>query len=114
LTLQGTVMSGNAVQLMIGRLGRMSGVKRLHPYLCRHTFATNYLLNGGDVFTLQQILGHTTLEMVRRYVNLASAHVRVQHRKFSPMDKMDLKKFRLGNTHRGADQRQRRAARKSL
>jgi integrase len=47
-------------------------VERLHPHLCRHAFATKYLVNGGDVFTLQQILGHTTLEMVRRYVNSAS------------------------------------------
>ncbi len=90
LTLEGRAMSDDAVQLMIRRLARKSGVRRLHAHLCRHTFATNYLVNGGDVFTLQQILGHTTLEMVKRYVNLASAHVRVQHRKFSPMDRMNL------------------------
>jgi len=88
LTPEGRAMSANGVQMVIRRLALKSGVKRLHPHLCRHTFATNYLMNGGDVFTLQQILGHTTLEMVRRYVNLASAHVRVQHRKFSPMDRM--------------------------
>ncbi len=81
-------MTSEAVQLMVKRVARKSGVERLHPHLCRHTFATNYLVNGGDVFTLQQILGHTTLEMVKRYVNIASAHVRVQHRKFSPMDRM--------------------------
>jgi hypothetical protein len=40
------------------------------------------------VFTLQQILGHTTLEMVRRYVNLANAHVMTQHKRFSPVDRM--------------------------
>jgi site-specific recombinase XerD len=90
LTPEGRAMSANGVQMVIRRLALKSGVKRLHPHLCRHTFATNYLMNGGDVFTLQQILGHTTLEMVRRYVNLASAHVRVQHRKFSPMDRMRL------------------------
>lgn len=84
LTLEGRPMSGNAVRQIFGRVGQKSVVKRLHTHLCRHTFATNYLINGGDVFSLQQILGHSTLEMVRRYVTLASAQVRVQHRKFSP------------------------------
>jgi hypothetical protein len=52
----------------------------------RHTFAVNYLVNGGDPFSLQRILGHTTLEMVRRYMHLADFHVRLQHRRYSPMD----------------------------
>jgi len=52
-------------------------VERLHPHLCRHAFAAKYLVNGGDVFTLQQILGHTTLEFVWRYVNSASHPVGV-------------------------------------
>ena len=96
LTLEGKPMSVNAVKLIFARLAQRSGVKRLHAHLCRHTFATNYLINGGDVFSLQQILGHTSLEMVRRYVTLASAQVRVQHRKFSPMDRMNLGRVRLG------------------
>jgi site-specific recombinase XerD len=102
LSLEGKQMKGNAVQLIFSRLARRSGVKRLHVHLCRHTFATNYLINGGDVFSLQQILGHTSLEMVRRYVTLASSQVRVQHRKFSPMDRMNLGRVRFGSmTHNG-------------
>ena len=81
LTLDGQRLSNNALQLIMKRLGMRSGVKRLHAHLLRHTFAVNYLVNGGDVFTLQQILGHTTLEMVRRYVNLANAHVMTQHKR---------------------------------
>jgi integrase/recombinase XerC len=96
LTLEGRPMTINAVKQIFSRVARKSGVKRLHAHLCRHTFAPNYLINGGDVLSLQQILGHSSLEMVRRYVSLASAHVRVQHRKFSPMDKIDLRKFRSG------------------
>jgi site-specific recombinase XerD len=96
LTLDGKPMTANGVKLIFQRLARKSGVKRLHVHLCRHTFATNYLTNGGDVFSLQQILGHTTLEMARRYVTLASSQVRVQHRKFSPMDRMNLGRVRLG------------------
>lgn len=99
LTLEGTPMTINCLKLIFGRLAEKSGIKRLHPHLCRHTFATNYLINGGDVFSLQQILGHTSLEMVRRYVTLASSQVRVQHRKFSPMDRMNLGRVSLGRTH---------------
>jgi site-specific recombinase XerD len=103
LTLEGKPMTGNSVQLIFARLAQRSGVKRLHVHLCRHTFATNYLINGGDVFSLQQILGHTSLEMVRRYVTLASSQVRVQHRKFSPMDRMNLGRVKLGRmTHNGS------------
>ncbi len=92
LSLDGKPLSQNTVKMIFRRIAERSGVKRLHPHLCRHTFATNYLINGGDVFSLQQILGHTTLEMVRRYVTLASAHVTIQHRKFSPMDMIALNK----------------------
>ena len=88
LTLDGRPLGRSALTQAIKRAAMRSGVTRLHPHLCRHTFATRYLINGGDVFSLQQILGHSTLEMVRRYVNLASAHVAVQHRKFSPMDRI--------------------------
>jgi hypothetical protein len=53
----------------------------------RHTFARGYLVNGGDVFSLQQILGHATLDMVRRYVFLASFEtVRRLHAAASPAD----------------------------
>jgi integrase/recombinase XerC/integrase/recombinase XerD len=93
LTLEGTPMTKNCIKMMFQRIAKKSGVKRLHPHLCRHTFATSYLVNGGDVFSLRQILGHTTLEMVGRYVTLASAHVTVQHRKFSPMDRMSINKL---------------------
>ncbi|MFC1866089.1 tyrosine-type recombinase/integrase [Chloroflexota bacterium] len=70
-------LTENSIKLMFARLARISGVSRLHAHLCRHTFATRFLINGGDVFTLQQILGHSTLEMVRRYITLASSHVAI-------------------------------------
>lgn len=90
LTIDGKPLSVNCIKMMFQRIAKKSGIKRLHPHLCRHTFATNYLINGGDVFSLQQILGHTTLEMVGRYITLASMHVTVQHRKYSPMDRATI------------------------
>lgn len=92
LSTDGSPLTENSPKLMFARLAHRSGVKRLHAHLCRHTFATKFLINGGDVFSLQQILGHATLEMVSHYVNLASSHVTLQHRRFSPLDRLNLQK----------------------
>jgi integrase/recombinase XerC/integrase/recombinase XerD len=92
LSIHGEPLTENSAKLTFARIARRSGVNRLHAHLCRHTFATRFLMNGGDVFSLQQILGHSTLEMVRHYANLASNHVVTQHQKFSPLDRVDLRK----------------------
>ena len=44
-----------------------------------------YIRNGGDSFSLQEILGHY-VDMTRRYVHLARRDVAEQHKKFSPME----------------------------
>jgi site-specific recombinase XerD len=94
LTLDGKPLRANAVKLLIKRWGKKAGIPRLHAHLCRHTFATNYLIhNCGDVFRLQQILGHTTLEMVRRYVHYASSQAMINTKSSSPMDHMGIKKL---------------------
>lgn len=79
-------VSGNALKQLFVRLKARTKIGRLHPHILRHTFATKYLMNGGDVFSLQQIMGHTSLEMVRRYSHLASSYVVDRHKKFSPLD----------------------------
>jgi len=92
LSVHGTPLTENSMKLMFSRLARRSGVRRLHAHLCRHTFATRFLINGGDVFTLQQILGHSTLEMVRHYVNLASNDIIIKHQRCSPLDRLNLRR----------------------
>ena len=92
LSAAGSPLTGNSLKLTFARLAKRSSVNRFHAHLCRHTFATRFLVNGGNVFALQQILGHSTLEMVRHYVTLASSDVTMQHRKFSPLDRIVLNK----------------------
>ncbi|MEG0897430.1 MAG: tyrosine-type recombinase/integrase [Ruthenibacterium sp.] len=55
-----------------------------------HTFASCYLENGGNVFSLQQILGHTSLEMTRRYVHLTTPENVKNFRLCSPLDKLAI------------------------
>jgi Phage integrase family len=83
-------ISSRGLQHMLRRLkGRVGVTGRLSPHSLRHTFARSYLVNGGDVFSLQRILGHTTLDMVKRYVALAEFEiVRRLHAFASPADRL--------------------------
>jgi integrase/recombinase XerD len=73
------------VKLLCGELGFAPPVRTLHAF--RHTFAVNYLRRGGSVFHLQKVLGHSTLEMTRRYANLVTADLQAVHERVSLLSK---------------------------
>jgi site-specific recombinase XerD len=73
LNVNGNRITLRALEEMIKRAGDYAGIRGLHPHRLRHTFATRFRTLGlGDTFQLQHFLGHTSLEMVRRYVSAAS------------------------------------------
>ncbi len=54
---------------------KKAGVKHITVHDLRHTFASNYMMNGGDIFELQKLLGHTDIKMTMRYAHLSRKHL---------------------------------------
>jgi integrase/recombinase XerD len=83
LTKFGDPLTRRMTNKIIERIGEKAKVEnvRLSAHTFRHTFAKNWLMNGGDIFSLQKILGHRTLDMVRSYVNITFKDIQSQHSK---------------------------------
>lgn len=64
----------------------LNGIKA-SAHALRHTFAKFYIQNGGDPFTLQKLLGHSRMDIVRLYVQMNVTDLAEAHKKFSPANK---------------------------
>lgn len=83
--INGENVTKNTISLIFRRLRKKTNIN-IHPHLLRHTFATLFLINGGDIANLQIILGHTTLNMVLNYLHLANQlNISIQS-KYSPLE----------------------------
>ena len=93
-TQTGEALRPNGLLQLVGRIGTAAKIEatRCSPHTFRHSFAVQFLRAGGNVFSLKEILGHTTLTMVNRYVSLAQADIENQHRQFSPGDRLGTRK----------------------
>lgn len=83
-------MGKTALLFLIKRLGEKVGIAKCHPHRFRHTFSITYLRSGGDIFTLQKLLGHSSLDMVKHYARLAQVDIEQAHRRASPADNWRL------------------------
>jgi site-specific recombinase XerD len=90
VTLDGFALDRISLRRTLHRLGQRAGVADVHPHRFRHTFAIQFLRNGGNMYVLQMLLGHSTLEMCRKYLLLAQTDADETHKRASPVSNWRL------------------------
>jgi site-specific recombinase XerD len=80
----------NNLRHTLNQIAENAGVDNVHPHRFRHTCATEFLRNGGNVFELKRILGHEKLATVEIYLELATVDIQRAQQEHSPADKWRL------------------------
>ncbi|MEQ4486183.1 tyrosine-type recombinase/integrase [Cohnella silvisoli] len=90
VTLDNRPFDEGGIRTMISRICKIANIQGVQCscHTFRHTFAKKYLLNGGDIFSLKKILGHSRIEITEMYVELFSRDLQTQHEKYSPLEQM--------------------------
>jgi site-specific recombinase XerD len=88
LTRAGTPLTRAGIYQIVIRRAKMAGVPVPGMHDFRRAFAINFLRNGGDVATLQRLLGHTDLRVINRYLKLLDDDLHRAHEQYSPVEGM--------------------------
>lgn len=92
----GSQLTENGLRQSIARYNTRRGVQKTSIHLFRHTFARKYLIDcGGDAFTLQKLLGHSTLAMTKHYCAVFDADLTKNYDNFSPLAQMKANSTRI-------------------
>jgi len=90
----GDKLTKNSLQDTIKKYNKKRGVNKTSVHLFRHTFAKMWILNGGDIFRLQKLLGHSSLDIVKEYVSMFNNDLQKDYEIFNPLDNLTM-----NNTH---------------
>lgn len=90
-----TKLLGTSVAHDIANYNRNRGVHKTSAHLFRHTFAKNWILQGGDPLRLQKILGHSTLTMSQHYANLYKTDLKNNFEDFNLLSRLKADKIKL-------------------
>ena len=92
LTREGTMLTKNRVEIRMKHYGEKAGIRgvRCSPHTLRHNACLLWLRTGGDVYSLQALTGHSSLEVLRSYVNLTQSDIKRAHQRHSPIDNLGL------------------------
>lgn len=99
----GELLTTNALRQAFGDYCENRGVKKTNIHGLRHNFAKGWVKNNGNMFALQKILGHSTLEMTRKYVKLFSEDIKDDFSRFNPLDTIKRSSRRTQTVKRNFD-----------
>jgi site-specific recombinase XerD len=76
-------LTPRSIQRLVERYARAAGItKRITPHTLRHSFATDLLMNGADIRSVQSMLGHSSITSTQMYTHVTNAHLKDVHKKF--------------------------------
>ncbi len=76
-------LTARSVQRIINKYTRLAGItKHVSPHTMRHSFATDLLMNGADIRSVQMLLGHSNISTTQVYTHVTDEHLREVHEKF--------------------------------
>jgi site-specific recombinase XerD len=78
-----TRLTARSIQRMISRYAKLAGItKQVSPHTMRHSFATDLLMNGADLRSVQAMLGHSNIATTQIYTHVTDPHLKQVHEKF--------------------------------
>lgn len=93
-------LTTNALRHSFARYCHDRGVEKTNIHGLRHNFAKGWVRANGNMFVLQKILGHASLDMTRKYVKLFSEDIKDDFDKFNPLDNIKREARRTQTVHR--------------
>ena len=88
ITHKGTRLTYWGLNEVVRRRAKEAGIDKPHLHDFRRAFALNFLRNGGDIYSLQKLMGHADLQVLQRYLAQTEEDIKIAHNKYSPVDKI--------------------------
>lgn len=88
-TIRNTPLQVGTIEKNIEKYGKRAGLSNVHPHMFRNNFAKRFLMNGGDIYTLSRILGHSSVQVTEaEYLDLDITDLKKQYSQHSPLVNM--------------------------